>query len=388
MTTPPSERPVGPAPPTFGPPSPDQSWLELFYDLVFVASIVVLSGAYSQDTTAEGVVWMILVFSMMWGTWLSTTLLLNRVTLTGSWLRSLMIVQMVLVLGMAIAADTTHGDFSDAVGPLFAAVLVTVALQFRSVLKHHPELRRSFHRRATRCIVAAAVFAATPLFGDVWYIAPWVLAIFLFVTPSRHADDSGLDAHHLIHRFGEFTIIMLGEAFVKIGLTATHEPLDEIDLIGLPLTFVLVFAIWWLYFTDIPPSGLPRTHARRGGWIYSHFPFHLCITAVAVSMSRILPPHAEAADKRSVRYIVLPLTIIAVCLAVMNLMIDTPLARRRARIHLWSAVALVLAWIVLIGVDSFDLEGTAVVVTIVFAVSALRIRRLHVAGPPVPQAGT
>jgi low temperature requirement protein LtrA len=278
---------------------------------------------------------------------------------------------------MAIASDTTHGDFSDAVGPLFAAVLVTLALQFRSVIKHHPELHMTFHRRASRCLVAAVVFGATPLFGEVWYIAPWIVAIALFITPSRRADDSDLDEHHLIHRFGEFTIIMLGEAFVKIGLVATHEPLDEIDLVGLPLTFVLVFAIWWLYFADIPPSGLPRTGARRSGWIYAHFPFHLCITAVAVSMSRILPPAAEAADQRSVRYIVLPLTIIAICLALMNLMIDTPLARRRARIHLWSAAVLVVAWVVLIGVDSFDLEGTAIIVTIVFAVSAVRIRRIR-----------
>ncbi len=368
-----------PAPPAFGPPAPDQSWLELFYDLVFVASIVVLSGAYSQDTTAEGVIWMILVFSMMWGTWLCTTLLLNRVTLTGSWLRTLMILQMILVLGMAIASDTTHGDFSDAVGPIFAAVLVTLALQFRSVAKHQPDHRTRLNRRALRCVIAAVIFGATPLFGEVWYIVPWILAIALFALPSSSPDEADLDEHHIIHRFGEFTIIMLGEAFVKIGLTATHEPLDEIDLVGLPLTFVLIFAIWWLYFTDIPPSGLPRNPLRRHGWIFSHFPFHICITAVAVAMSRILPPAAEAADKRSVRYIVLPLTIIALCLALMNLMIDTRLSRRRARIHLWSAGWLVVAWLVLIGVDSFDLEGTAVIVTIVFAVSALRIRRLHLA---------
>jgi low temperature requirement protein LtrA len=376
-----ADRTGPPAAQAFVPPAPDQSWLELFYDLVFVASIVVLSSAYSNDTTAEGVVWMILLFSMLWGTWLSTTLLLDRVTLSGPWLRTLMIVQMVLVLGMAITSDTTHGDYSDAVGPIFAAVLVTVALQYRSVLKHHPELRPAFHRRATRCLLAAGIFLLTPLFGEIWYIAPWIAAILLFVMPSRHADDAGLDEHHLIHRFGEFTIIMLGEAFVKIGLVATHEPLDEIDFIGLPLTFVLIFAIWWLYFADIPTSGLPGTAGKRGGWIYAHFPFHLCITAVAVSMSRILPPVAEAADKRSVRYIVLPLTIIALSLAVMNRMIDTPLARRRARIHLWSAVALVIAWVVLIGVDSFDLESTAIVVTIVFAVSAWRIRRIRIPAP-------
>jgi low temperature requirement protein LtrA len=361
-----------------GPPAPDQSWLELFYDLAFVASIVVLSGTYAEDTSWSGVVWLLLVFSLMWTAWLSTTLLLNRVTVTGTWLRGLMVMQMILILAMALTADYTLKDYTDWSGPVFAAVLVTLALMYRSVIKHDPQLQQFFRGRALRCLLAAAVFVFTPLYGDNWYWIPWLAGIALFLAPGRTSDQHAhLHADHLIHRFGEFTIIMLGESFVKVGLVATHEPLDEVDLVGLPLTFVLVFAIWWIYFTDVPPSGLPATEGRRIGWMFGHFPLHLCITAVAVGMARLLSPVAEAVDKNTIRYIAFPLTVIVLSLALINWTIGTPLALRRARIHLWSGVAMVLVWFVVIGNDSRDLEATAVLVTAVLAVSAARIRRLR-----------
>jgi low temperature requirement protein LtrA len=367
--------------------APDQSWLELFYDLVFVASIVVLSGTYAKDTSWSGAIWLILVFSLMWTTWLTTTLLLNRVTVTGTWLRGLMVIQMVLVLGMALTADYTLKDYTDWSGPVFAGVLVVLALMYHRVVKRDPDLHQFFKGRALRCVLAAVIFVLTPLYGDNWYVLPWLVGIALFLWPAGTAvEHDQVDTHHLVHRFGEFTIIMLGEAFVKIGLVSTHEPLDHVDLFGLPLTFVLVFAIWWLYFTDVPVAGLPEPRTRRTAWMGAHFPMHLSITALAVAMSRLLPPVHEAADQTSVRYITMPLTIIVLSLAAIDVVVGTPLALRRARIHMWSAVALVIVWFVLIGESSHDLEGTAVLVTIVLAVSAGRIRRIPTVAEPAAPA--
>jgi low temperature requirement protein LtrA len=366
-------------------PAPAQSWLELFYDLTFVASIVVLSSAYSKDSTWDNVLWLVLVLSLIWATWLSTTLLLNRIELAGTWLRSLLVVQMVLILVLALTADASKEDSSSWSGPVFAAALVTLALQYLAVTRSRPDLRRYFSERMWRCLAAAVVFAFTPLYPDPWYVIPWVLGIGLMMAPVRQVDHHDVeDDHHVIHRFGEFTIIMLGEAFVKVGLVASEEPLDEVDLVGLPMTFVLVFAIWWLYFTDIPASGLPRARRRRVGWMYAHFPLHISITAVAVGMSRLLLPSLEGRDAQSIRYVTLPLTVIALSLALLNLMIDTPLALRRARIHLLSAALLIVVWVVLFGFDSYDLEGTALAVMLVLAWSGFRIRRL----PADPEPAT
>jgi low temperature requirement protein LtrA len=358
-------------------PGPAQSWLELFYDLTFVASIVVLSSAYSHRSTWDNILWLTLVFALIWGTWLSTTLMLNRVALAGTWLRSLLVVQMILILLMALTADAALEDNSGYTGPIFAAIVLTLVLQYRSVTRSDPALAQFFSGRIVRCIVAAGIFVLTPLYSDPWYALPWLVGIALFLMPSRSVDHHTItDDHHVIHRFGEFTMIMLGEAFVKVGLVASEEPLDEIDLIGLPLTFVVVFALWWLYFTDVPTSGLPDAQGRRTGWFYAHFPLHLAITAVAVGLSRILVVELETGEQKSIRYIVLPLIVIVLSLAVLSRMLGTPVARRRMRIHLWSALALVVVWLVLFGVESIDLEGTAVAVSVVLGWSAWRIRRL------------
>ena len=378
----PSDDPV--AAPNPRPPraAPAQEWLELFYDLVFVASIVVLSAAYSKGTTWAEVGWLLLVFSMMWTTWLCTTLLLNRVRLTGPWMRTLLVGQMILVLLMALASDDSLRDSTGWVGPVFSGILVILALLYHSAARHQPRMRDELRGPTIRCLVAAAMFLPSAAFGDNWYAIVWLVGIVIVLLPGKPtAPAVEIDAHHLIHRFGEFTIIMLGESFVKVGLVATEEPLDRVDLIGLPLTFALVFAIWWLYFTDIPGDGLPSTHGRQITWMLGHFPLHLCITAVAVGMAKLLLPAHQASASTSVRYVAVPLTVIAAGLAVINWSVGTPVARRRARLDLYGAIALVLVWLVLIGVDSHDLEATAISVTAVLAVLAWRTR-----GIPDPSA--
>ena len=53
-------------------------WLELFYDLVFVAAILVFSSAVSHLHDASRITWVVAVFCAVWWVWLSTTMFTNR----------------------------------------------------------------------------------------------------------------------------------------------------------------------------------------------------------------------------------------------------------------------------------------------------------------------
>ncbi len=53
-------------------------WIELFYDLVFVAAILVFSSAVSHLHNGARIGWVVVVFSAVWWVWLSTTLFVNR----------------------------------------------------------------------------------------------------------------------------------------------------------------------------------------------------------------------------------------------------------------------------------------------------------------------
>ena len=51
--------------------------LELFYYLIFVAAVVVLSDSYSHHPTAHNLFWLISVFAVIWLIWMQTSLLFN-----------------------------------------------------------------------------------------------------------------------------------------------------------------------------------------------------------------------------------------------------------------------------------------------------------------------
>ncbi len=383
-----AEVPAGPAPPpALIPAMPGQSWLELFYDLAFVAAILVMSSTYSKYAGVEGVIWLGLVFSLIWCTWLATTMMLGAGLVTTVWTRTLLLTQMVLVLAVAITSNYTHQDHSEAVGPIFAFVLVTLALLYRAARKSDVDLAVAYKGYGLRCLLAALVFLGAPLVGwPWWYPVLWVFGILLFMVPTgseeRHLP---MDAHHIVHRFGEFTIIVLGEVFVKLGITATQEPLDEVDLIGLPLATAVMFGIWWLYFTDVPAMGLSTRHGRRLTWLYLHFPLHLSLVASAVALAHILVPHdesghAEAGTISTIRYIVIPIGVILVTIGLIGVYGGGPpeLVRRRLRVFLFAAGALIVAEVALLGFNSYDLEASALIVSIVLAITAWRIRRILV----------
>jgi low temperature requirement protein LtrA len=51
---------------------------ELFFDLIFVASVIQLAGFVKHETSVLGVYHAFIVFCMLWLTWLHMTFLANR----------------------------------------------------------------------------------------------------------------------------------------------------------------------------------------------------------------------------------------------------------------------------------------------------------------------
>jgi len=54
------------------------AWIELFYDLIFVAAILIFSTAVTHVHPTSGVAWIILVFAASWWVWFTTTWCANR----------------------------------------------------------------------------------------------------------------------------------------------------------------------------------------------------------------------------------------------------------------------------------------------------------------------
>ena len=79
-------------------------WLELFYDLVFVAAILVLSDAASHLHDGVRVARVVAIFVALWSVWLATTLFTNRFRVNDIKHRLLVLAQMFVVVLVAMEA--------------------------------------------------------------------------------------------------------------------------------------------------------------------------------------------------------------------------------------------------------------------------------------------
>ncbi len=350
-------------------PAPAQSWLELFFDLAFVAAIVVVSASFSRDYSAGQTAWLVLVFALIWTTWLMTTLRLQASQIVGVVPRVLIVAQMALVLLMAITADDFLYNETEPVGLFFGLVLATALFLNRAVTSPGDPARMT-RSETWRLSAAIAVFLLTRLVANPAFSIPmWVAALLLVLTTLRGNVVWGpAQAKRLTHRFGEFTIIVLGESFLKLALVAGEEPLEDLDLYALPLVFAVITGIWWIYFAYVTPVGMP---SRQRGWMLLHLPLHLFIIALAVGLSKLLLPESEAYQGSAFVLITVPLVGALLALAALLRIGGGPFARRGPRVLAGGAVAtIVLVILNYLGRGAeFDLAGTALLLAIVLLVT-------------------
>ncbi len=305
---------------------PPSAALELFYDLVFVAAVVVLSDSFSHSPSPADLAWLSVVFAMIWIVWLQTALLFNLCSRrpdisTHDAMRVLVLAQMLLLILAAVSAADGVELHSEYVGPLFAALLVVLGAMHWFVARKEPDLARFARNRMIGCAVGAVLFVATPLYPDPGYLIPWALGAVAVVVPSLRPDPFAgprMDIEHLVERFGAFTIIMLGETFVKAGLTASEGEMEGLDVLVLVCTFVIVFSIWWLYFADVPRSGPPASHRGHLWWMFVHLPLHLATVGVAVGVAKVITGEGTVVTPEVIPYLTVPLVVVLVCMAALE----------------------------------------------------------------------
>ena len=80
------------------------SWLELFYDLVFVATIIQLGNMLSHDVSWLGFLKFVALFIPIWWSWTGITFYMNRFIVDDVWHRLLVFIQIfgIATLGLSI----------------------------------------------------------------------------------------------------------------------------------------------------------------------------------------------------------------------------------------------------------------------------------------------
>jgi low temperature requirement protein LtrA len=274
------------------------TWLELFFDLVFVAAVAQVGTHLRDDYSLGGLLRFSFLFVLIWWAWLGHTTFSTRFDTDDLVQRTLTWLQMFLVAVMATNA-TAALDSRDAAG--FAAaysvmrfILVAQYLRARRVR----QARALTTRYAISGAGAASLWLASALVPAPERFWIWALALAIDVlTPlvtTSHLLSVPHHAAHLPERYGLFSIILLGESMVAVMTGMGQQEYWSVGAASSAiLGMALVFVIWWWYFDGVEAVGERMVRSTRDAvrfhvWSYAHLPLYLAIAVTGVGVEHVI----------------------------------------------------------------------------------------------------
>ena len=277
------------------------TWLELFFDLVFVFAVTQLSHLLLHHLTLHGALQTLFLLLVVWWAWIYTAWMTNWFDPDSVLVRLVLLVVMASSLLMAVAIPEAFGRLA----PLFACSYVALQV-VRNVFNIYATPRdNDFHlvfRRILAWSLAAGVLwlagGFAPHEARVWI---WIAALAVdYAAPSlgywtprlgRSATTEWeVETAHFAERFQLFIIIALGESIVITGATASSLAFDFSIGTALMVAFATSAALWWLYFDEVgwrAQRFLSRAddsgRLARDAYTYLHTPIIAGIIVVAVA---------------------------------------------------------------------------------------------------------
>jgi len=274
------------------------TWLELFFDLIFVAAVAQVAGPLREAYSLAGLVRFTPLFALTWWAWTGHSVFSTRFDTDDVVQRALTLVQMFAVAAMAAnAKDALDSRASAGFAAAYAAVrFVLVAQYFRA--RHVPGARPLAMRYLLGHGTAAVLWLASALVPAPARFWIWAAAFAIDLgTPwlaVRHSVKAPPDAAHLPERFGLFTLILLGESVVAVmqGMESQDDWTPAAALSAF-LGMGIAFLIWAWYFDGVAGASEQPVRSRRDAlrfhvWTYAHFPLYLGIIVTGVGIQRIV----------------------------------------------------------------------------------------------------
>ncbi|GAA5013017.1 low temperature requirement protein A [Actinopolymorpha pittospori] len=282
-------------------------WLELFYDLLFVALVAQLAHPLAEHPSWTAGLAMLLLFLPAWWVWTGSTLYLNVAGEGGAGRRLSVLTQMAALLVMAGAATkAAHGDPA-----LYAAGYAAgriMLLVVGALKRPGPRAGAAMWPRAASAVLWIVSIPVPPpltyvlwLAGLVVEIVPWFRARSGARLERQGLLEGQLAVGHLVERFGLFIIIVLGEGIAQIVVAISSADASTIAVVTGLAGFLVLAALWWLYFDFGSAVAEAAVSARRDAafrltiylFVVGHFLPVAALMALAAGLGSLVTAAAE-----------------------------------------------------------------------------------------------
>jgi low temperature requirement protein LtrA len=297
------------------------TFMELFFDLVYVLAVTQLSHLLLDNLNARGSAQTALLLVAVWVAWIYNAWFTN-------WFdpdrRPVRLVLLGVMLASLLMSATLPEAFGER-GLLFAAAYVAMqvgrTLFVIAALTSEPVLRRNFQRILAWLVASGLLWLAGGVAHGGAREALWLAAVAVdltapacgFFTPGlgrSRTSDWTITGGHMAERCQLFIIIALGESLLVTGTSFGEDPLTAMAAAAFGAAFAGAVALWWVYFdrsaeaaSGVIAGSADPGRLGRSAYTYCHLPMVAGIIVAAVGDELVLAHpggHADAATTTTV----------------------------------------------------------------------------------------
>ncbi len=311
-----------PSPQWWGPPKEFKdrknerkiSWLELFYDLVYVAAIGQLTHRIATDPTWQTVGYSFLIFCFVFWSWVNGSQYYDLHGGDGIRTRLLTFWQMLAVAAVAITIPDVFDGSQQGFAITFAVVQFLITYLWWSVGLYDPSHRVYNKFYTINYSIAFALFIISVFTDYQTAIVLWVIALVFNLTAPLAAARTVIRvlkerkqpaftaSATIVERFGLFTIIVLTESILStvggVGEIKNRQPAVWVVFI---LGILIAFLIWNLYFDMTSEQETKKGYRYLQFLVFLHFPL-LAALSVAGACLRVLIADMETGPSATVQW--------------------------------------------------------------------------------------
>lgn len=287
---------------TLGPDDSERhaSWLELFFDLVFVLAVAQVARILAAHSDADGFLKYVALFVPVWWAWIGFSFYADRFETEEAAYRVLMFAGMLGVIGLSLTlggAFTATGDVPFIICYVLVRMIL-VTLYVRAAY-YVPLARPYCNQFIFGLSLSAVALLLSLLVEPPLRYAIWAASLALeFVTPFINITATRLipiDRSHVPERLGLFTIIVLGEAVIATAMGAASVAWNVASVTMASLGFALAAGIWWINFDFVEDNAIrSNSLVRRFIYLYGHFFIVASIVAAGVGVEHAIKESGEA----------------------------------------------------------------------------------------------
>jgi low temperature requirement protein LtrA len=271
---------------------------ELFFDLVFVFAFTQVATLLADDPTFRGIGRGVLVLAALWWAWTAYAWLTNTVDPEESVVGAALLVALIAMFVAALVVPNVFDDEGVLFGVTFLVVVAMHLTLYALAGRGNRQLLSAVLRLAPWTLLGATLILVAG-FTDGARTWLWLAALACTYVGAALSGSTGWQLHpsHLAERYGLVVIIVLGEAFIAIGIGARGTAIGPGEVVAAILGLLVATSFWLAYFDFFSIrgermlsnlQGAERVALARDAYAYAHLPMIVGIVLFAFAMKTIV----------------------------------------------------------------------------------------------------